>query len=608
MKDHSGFQRLVVLAMLTLAVAGSGGFLLAGCRRHQTLPAGDEASKTLYTCGMHPQVIQDHPGLCPICGMKLTPIRKAPMVGSNALAGGGAEPALISIDPVTIQNMNVRAAAVTNGPLRHLVRTVGAIDFNETSLADVTTKFKGWIEKLYVDATGQQVHRGDPLFEIYSPELYTAQTEYLLALGSSPQSEPGTAALKESARLKLKFWDISDSQIADLEKSRRPQKTLRVQAPMDGFVVDKMAVEGQMVDAGMKLYRLADLALVWVNAQIYEQDLPYLKLGQEATVTLTYLPDRKFRGRVTFIYPTVDEKTRTVRVRMEFHNPGYFLKPGMFATVEVLAELAPSALLVPEAAVLRSGENNTAFVALPGGKFEPRLLVLGPRAENNTYQVLSGLSAGERVVTSGQFLLDSESQLRGAIQRMMDPGQTTRTEPGTPTNAAAPLPRTAVKPAQGPDGMLYVCPMPEHVSIAYDHAGKCPICGMVLVPVTPGVLERVQPGGVVEYYTCPMPEHSDVHESKPGKCPRCSMTLIPVMKANPLAPPAPAPAPEASLPKLYTCPMAEDADVVSDKPGVCLKCEMKLVETSTVAHGKTAEANWRKAHPAASPGGSPRPQ
>ena len=173
----------------------------------------------------------------------------------------------------------------------------------------------------------------------------------------------------------------------------------------------------------MKLYRLADLALVWVLSQAYEQDLAFLKLGQEAVVRLSYLPDREFRGRVTYIYPTLDEKTRTAKVRMEFHNPGFFLKPGMFATVELGAELESSTLLVPDSAVLRSGEKNTVFVALDGGKFDPRTVTLGPRSERNFYQILSGLSEGERVVTSGQFMLDSESQLREAIQKMLKPSE-----------------------------------------------------------------------------------------------------------------------------------------------------------------------------------------
>jgi len=537
-------------------------------------------SGQLYTCGMHPQVIQNKPGNCPICGMKLTPVRQQPGTrdsSTNSAASGAsgdrkikyykstmllgeisqtprkdsmgmdmvpvyedeaADSSTISIDPVTVQNMGIRTGVVTKGPLRRAIRTVGVIDFDETTLADVTTKFKGWIEKLYVDATGKQAHKGEPLFEIYSPELVSAQTEYLLALNQTT-GLAGTESLRATALTKLKFFDISDEQIAELEKTRQAKKTLRVSAPRDGIVVEKMAVEGQMVDAGMKLYRLADLGIVWVQAQVYEQDLAFVRLGQEATVSLSYLPDRKFRGRVTYVYPTVDEKTRTARVRMEFHNPGYFLKPGMFATVELQAELEPSALLVPDMAVLRSGERNTVFVALAGGKFEPRTVTLGPRSENNFYQVLSGLSEGERVVTSGQFMLDSESQLREAIQKMLQPGGSTTTK----EHAAHGVTATNTTASIESSDIAYICPMPEHVALKYPKPGKCPLCGMALVPVTAELLAKIQPGGRVEHYTCPMPEHSDVKLDKPGKCPRCSMTLIPMMP-TPQAPPAKAPAQE----------------------------------------------------------------
>jgi rubrerythrin len=288
----------------------------------------------------------------------------------------------------------------------------------------------------------------------------------------------------------------------------------------------------------MKIYRLADLGLVWVQADIYEQDLAYIKLGQEATVTLSYLPDREFRGRVTYIYPNVDEKTRTARVRMEFHNPGYFLKPGMFATVKVVSELEPSVLLMPDMAILRSGEKSTVFVALDGGKFEPRIVTLGPQAENDEYQVLSGVSEGERIVTSGQFMLDSESQLREAIQKMQAPKQAS--ERGT--NSAASMTQTSNAASSMTQGAVkYICPMPEHVSIEYDHPGNCPICGMTLVPVSQAMLKNLQPGGKVLYYTCPMPEDSDVRSDKPGKCPKCGMTLIPIFALPPLSSAAAAP-------------------------------------------------------------------
>lgn len=627
----------IILVIIAIA-AVAGAFFIGRSTGHQHA-AGESSqeAKQLYTCGMHPQVIQDKPGNCPICGMKLTPIKRSTGGAPAAAASGerkikyykstmipgevretpgkdsmgmdmvavyedeaaAGEASTISIDPVTIQNMGIRTGIVTNGPLHRVIRTVGTIEYNEPELADVTTKFKGWIEKLYVDATGQLVMKGDPLFEIYSPELYSAQVEYLLATDPTNKPATGSDSLKAAALTKLKFFDISEAQIAELEKTRQPRKTLRIVAPQDGFVINKMVVEGQMVDSGMMIYRLADLGLVWVYAEVYEQDLPFVQLGQEALVKLSYMPDRQFRGRVTYVYPTVDDKTRTARVRMEFHNPGYLLKPGMFASVELQAELEPSALLVPNMAVLRSGEKNMVFVALDGGKFDPRTVTLGPRAEGDMYQVLSGLKEGERVVTSGQFMLDSESQLREAIQKMLHPKKSGEAGATAHTDHGAQPAGAATESTSTPEPHTYVCPMPEHVSIEYQHPGKCPLCGMTLVPVSAAALAKMQPGGKVEYYTCPMPEHSDVKLDKPGKCPKCGMTLIPVMPKPAL--PAPthvghAAATPVSSP-LYTCPMEEHADVVSDKPGKCPKCEMKLVETSQVKHGKLAEENWRKQHP-----------
>jgi Cu(I)/Ag(I) efflux system membrane fusion protein len=563
-------KNIVILVLLALVALAGASVYFASKK-----PAVIDSQKTLYTCGMHTQIIKDKPGDCPICGMKLMPVRKQPSPPGPAASGkdgadrkvkyykstmmlgeisqtlrkdsmgmdmvpvyeGEDDSGAISIDPVTTQNMGLRTAVVTKGAVRRNIRTVGAIDFNETALSEVTTKFKGWIEKLYVDSTGRQVHKGEPLFEIYSPDLYSAQNEYVLA------SARGIGP-KESALTKLKYYDVSDEQIAELESSKQAKKTLSVSAPRDGIVVEKMAVEGQMVEAGMKLYRIADLSTVWVQSQVYEQDLGFIKLGQEAVVSLSYLPDRKFRGRVTYIYPTVDEKTRTAKVRMEFHNPGFFLKPGMFATVQIEAQLEAEAVLVPDMAVLRSGEKNTVFIALDGGKFEPRTVTIGARSENNTYQVLSGLKEGERVVTSGQFMLDSESQLREAIQKMLKP----QAAPGEHSEHQTQTPEPSGNSAQADDSTSFICPMPEHVSIRYQQPGKCPICGMTLVPVRNDMLAKLQPDGKLDHYTCPMPEHADVNVDKPGKCPRCGMTLIPVMiapaPANGAEPAVPSPAPE----------------------------------------------------------------
>jgi RND family efflux transporter MFP subunit len=573
-------SKIALFVVLLAVVAGAGLFAAdSSSKPDATNTVAASAGKTLYTCGMHPWIIQDHPGNCPICGMKLEPVRK------QADSAAAASASAIAVDPVTIQEMDIRTTPVVSGPLRRTIRTVGTIDYNETALADVTTKFKGWIEKLDVDATGALVHRGEPLFEIYSPELYSAEVEYLLTLNQTSTNDPGAAVLRETAANKLKFFDISDAQIAALAKTDKPSKTMKILAPADGFVIQKNVIEGQMVDAGMKLYQLADLGLVWVYAQIYEQDLPYIQLGQEAVVRLASMPDREFRGRVTYVYPNVDEKTRTARVRMEFENPGYFLKPGMFVSVQITSELDPSVLLIPDSAIVRSGEKNTVFVALAGGKFDPRTVVLGPEAEGDQYQVVSGLQAGERVVTSGEFMLDSESQLREAIQKMREPAgaamemaattNTSEMEPTASTNATA-------------EGVVYVCPMPAHVSITYDHPGKCPICGMTLVPVTPKELKWLHPGGKVLYYTCPMPEHNYIHEDKPGKCPICGMTLIPVMAPPDAATNTTTSAgtnsvseAKPSAKQLYTCPM--HPDVISDTPGKCPKCGMDLVPVADAA-------------------------
>src|ERR1017187_9953416 len=273
-----------------------------------------ENAKTLYTCGMHPQVIQDHPGNCPICGMKLTPIRKQAgdvpaggrkikfykstmtpgetsstpakdsmgmdMVPVYEEAAGTDNPSAIAVDAATQQNMNLRTSEVRRGPLRKTIRTVGTIDYNETALADVTTRFKGWIEKLDVDATGPLVHRGRPLFEVHAPEIYDAQVEFLKTVTNSFKKFKSVIAARKEAIRYLKNFDVSDAEIAQIESNRTVLKTLTVPAPISGFVVEKDAVAGQMVDAGIKLYRIADLGIVWVLAQIYEQDLPFVQLGR----------------------------------------------------------------------------------------------------------------------------------------------------------------------------------------------------------------------------------------------------------------------------------------------------------------------------------------
>ncbi len=540
--------------------------------------AGQSAARPWYTCGMHPEVVQDHPGECPKCGMKLQPMSadraaargltgiaaanapsgerkvlywKSSMIpgeihqepGKDSMgmdlvpvyadeaAGAGA----IRIDPVTEQNMGVRTDEVIEGPLVKTVRTVGFVDYDETSLATVTTKVDGWIEKLHVDITGAQVHAGDPLFDLYSPALFSAQQEYLSALRNLQKKEvpavPGSRldseALVRDARTRLEYFDISPAQIGEIERTGTPRKTLTIHAPFTGIVTHKNVVEGQRVMAGTELFRIADLSTVWVIGKVFEYDVPYVRLGQEAFMTLSYLPGRTFHGRLTYVYPYLDAKTREMSIRMEFHNAGYELKPGMYATVTLTSELASKATLVPDVAVIDTGTRAVAFTMPEPGRFEPREVEVGVRSENNYLQVLSGLVPGERVVVSGQFLLDSESRLREAALKFMEPGAAGGAIPiETVTERAA---HGREHTAEGESQQLYyVCPMPEHSDILYDEPGKCPICGMELVPVRrrAGHVEKPK----ILYWTCPMPEHAFVHEPGPGKCPVCGMSLIPVTK------------------------------------------------------------------------------
>jgi multidrug efflux pump subunit AcrA (membrane-fusion protein) len=422
------------------------------------LPAA-YAAKQLYTCGMHPQIIRDAPGDCPICGMALQPI-----LGTAAAQQGANAP--IQIDSATVQRMNLKTAVIERGPVRREVRTVGTVAFNENGYRDITLKYEAWIEKLQVGAIWTSVRKGDPLFEIYSPELYNAELNYLVAR----RSDGGSGPLSRAARSRLELLDLPAEEIADIERSGEVLRSRTYRSPVDGIVSEKMVVSGQMMKSGERLFRLADISTVWILAQIFEGDLPFVTEGQTARIATSYGAERLIEGKVERLLPLVDAQTRSISARLMVPNADAYLRPGMFVEVRFVAQLAASAVLVPETAVLRSGEKNTVFVALDGGFFEPRELKLGNRSQGGNYEVLSGLSAGERVVTSGQFMLDSESQLREAIEKMTKgdlPPETRST--GVPV---------------APSTVLYTCPMEEHVDVVADKAGKCPRCGMRLVPTS----------------------------------------------------------------------------------------------------------------------------
>jgi multidrug efflux pump subunit AcrA (membrane-fusion protein) len=322
------------------------------------------------------------------------------------------------------QLIGVTTATVERESLLRTIRAVAQLTTDETKLAHVHLKVNGWIEQVYVDYVGKLVKKGEPLFTLYSPDLVATEQEYLIArrgkqyLGDSsfPEAAQGADSLLSSARERLRLWDISDQQIKELDETGKITRTLTFYSPVTGFVMDRKAFPQTAVTPEMDLYVIADLSTIWANAQIYEYEVPYVRVGQRAQMELSYYPGKKYSGRVSYIYPTVDPQTRTVKVRLEFPNPNFELKPDMYSDVDLKIDYG-NQVVVPAAAVLDSGERQTVFVALPDGYFEPREIKTGPKLEDKVV-VLSGLKPGETVVTSGNFLIDSESRLKSAMGGM----------------------------------------------------------------------------------------------------------------------------------------------------------------------------------------------
>lgn len=366
---------------------------------------------------MHPQYKADKPGKAPDCGMDLAPKYADEEAATMA-------PGTVTIAADKQQLIGVRTAEVRRESLVREVRTTGQITTDESRIAHVHVKVNGFIDKVFVDSIGQLVKKGQPLFTLYSADLVATQNEYLIAkrgektLGGSAFAEvaQGSQSLLRSARERLKLWDISDDQIATLDETGKVQRTLTFYSPIAGFVTDRKAFPNTSVNPDTELYTVADLSSVWVNADVYEYEVPYVKVGQQAEMQLSYYPGRTWHGRVSFIYPTVDPTTRTVKVRLEFANPNFELKPQMFAEVQLKVNYG-NQIVVAQEAVLDSGKEQTVFVAHEGGHFEPRRITTGAKLDGKV-AVLSGLKAGETVVTSGNFLLDSESKLKSATDGM----------------------------------------------------------------------------------------------------------------------------------------------------------------------------------------------
>jgi len=382
----------------------------------------DEDKEVLYwRAPMDPTEIYDSPGKSRM-GMDLVPVYE----GEGNESSGG----MVNIDPAVVQNMGIKTTMVERQDLSRMIRTVGEVQYDEEKLFLVNTKISGWIEKLHVNFVGQEVAKGEPLMEIYSPELVSTQEELILAKrnydllkqAGSEEIASDAERLLKAARTRLSYWDISEEEIARIESTQEVKKTILIAAPSTGVVVERNAIEGAFINAGKDLFRIADLSTVWVHASFYDNEVPWIAEGQNVSMELSYLPGKSYEGVVSYIFPYLREKARDVHVRLIFNNTiNIDLKPGMYANVTLSGKTIPDALTVPSEALIRSGQRTLVFIAHEGGRFEPREVREGETGgeSTNSVRIISGVMEGESVVTSAQFLIDSESRLQEAIQKML---------------------------------------------------------------------------------------------------------------------------------------------------------------------------------------------
>ena len=429
--------------------------------KHQWRPVLTKDGEIDYwTCVMHPSVRMKEPGNCPICGMELVPVMKKSGPETEPPSGNGKKEAVsdnmsstemenmdhgmhgmemptpetgkgesrsqFTVSPERQQLIGVKTEPVTMRLMDKSIRTVGRVTFDETKIKQIHTKFSGWIDKLYVDYTLEHVNKGDPLFSIYSPGLVSTQEEYLLALRSKeilsesefPEISGGANSLLDATKKRLELWDISESQIRELGETGKAKESLIIYSPVSGAVIEKNAFQNMYVEPSTALYTIADHSNVWVEVDIYENEIPLVKLGDRAIMTLESFPGEVFEGKITFISPHLDMKTRTAKARLEFPNPDLKLLPEMYADVNIDIPLGEK-LIIPESAVLRTGVQDIVFVDKGEGNMEIKRVELGQKSDGY-YEVLRGLSEGEKVVSRANFLIDSESKIQAAVASWED--------------------------------------------------------------------------------------------------------------------------------------------------------------------------------------------
>lgn len=560
----------------------------------------------LYTCGMHPDIISEEPGNCPICEMKLTPIKnkknverkivyyRAPMdpneiyskpgkskmgmdlvpVYSDDVDGGN----VISIDPVVEQNMNVKTFSIEENELTTEIIANGIIKIDERKQYHINAKTSGWIEKLYTNFEGQKISKGDKLLEIYSPDLIAAQQEYLSAIRyrSNLTDKSSSSLIKSADQLidkaydKLKLLEISPQEIMQLENNDEVLRTVSLYSPFDGYVIKKNVSEGQKISSGMLLLHIADLSSLWMKADIYERNISSVKLGNPITFTLSAYPGEIFQGKIDYIDPILNPNTRTISIRANINNTNNLFKPDMLANVNIAAHTFGKLPLIPEGAVIRNGNINIAIISLGNGKYKPAEITLG-HYSNGFYQVKQGLSKGNKIVTSAQFLIDSESNLKAALSSY------SRQENDDKEKIIDVDSLDINK-----NGQLYECPMDWE--IIEDKEGKCPKCEMKLKKYSINEVKKNLKSNGFKIKSDKKNDHSshdhssqtqvkksnEIHKSQNEygiKSPLIRLGDIDLEEID-----------INHDHKLFQCPM--DWNIISDEPGRCPVCEMKLKKYS----------------------------
>jgi len=417
----------IAIGLVVVAALAAGGGYVIGTRSagdHSAVPAASAASTIASGSKERKILYYRNPMGLP----DTSPVPKKDPMGMDYIpvyeGGDDAEPASgnqLSISTEKVQKLGVRTEKASMKAISKAVRAAGRIEPDERRTFLISPKFEGYVERLHVGATGQVVAKGQPLFEVYSPELVSAQREYAIAAqglqslkGADSEAQAGMKQLADSALMRLKNWDISDEQIRSLAKSGDAKRTMTFRSPVSGIVTEKKALQGMRFMPGEMLYQVTDLSSVWVLADVFEQDIGMVKSGASAKVKINAYPDKDFEGKVTYVYPTLTAETRTVQVRIELPNPGQLLKPGMFANVELAGLTRNNAVTVPVSAVIDSGKRQIVLVQVKEGRFEPREVKLGMRSDNDI-EVLEGVKEGEDVVIAANFLIDAESNLKAAV-------------------------------------------------------------------------------------------------------------------------------------------------------------------------------------------------